>query len=704
MKLITCGLPYANGKAHIGHLRTYVPADVYVKYLRMFGEEVIFVCGSDSHGTPIVVNAEKEGLKPKELVDIYHEHFQRVFSQIDVNFDYFGRTDAEYHHERTQEIVKRLMENGYIYPKEIELAYCPNCDRFLPDRYVEGVCPYCGAIARGDECDQGCGRHLEPGEILEPRCKICGAKAVYRKQKHYFFRLTEFKEFLLDFLENLKGTENALNYAKQWVTMELKDWCITRNLEWGVKFPGEDLVVYVWVDAPIGYISFTEKACEGRMDWQDIWLRNKAEIIHFIGLDIVYHHCIFWPAMLKGSNYSLPDAIVASGMVKVEGKTFSKSRGYVVWLEDDYLASGLNTDFLRYYLVNYTSHQKDLNFSWEVFGDKINNELIANLGNFLYRVTHFAWKNFSGEIQAKIDGAALDAIQATINRIKEALENWEFKVASDAFMELSSFGNNYFQNAKPWELIKSNLDECEKAVATCLQIAKALVILSYPVLPKTMKKFSGFLGFDVERTTIEDALKIEPFKIQKPEIPFAKILPEKIAELEDTMHKRIALAEEKEKRKFDEKETGGAEMVKSMAEDAEKVKVEVEARTKNEEMEEKIVMKENTSKTFEISFDEFKRLDLRIGKVVKAEKIEKSKKLLRLEIDIGGEIRQVVAGIAEYYKPEDLVGKLLPILVNMKPAKLMGVESRGMILAADVNGEPVLLYPEKEVEPGTRIR
>jgi len=541
MKLITCGLPYANGKAHIGHLRTYVPADVYVRYLRMFGEKVIFVCGSDCHGTPIVINAEKEGLRPKELVDIYHEHFQKVFSKIDVNFDYFGRTDAEYHHERTQEIVKRLLENGYIYPKEIELAYCPNCDRFLPDRYVEGVCPYCGEIARGDECDQGCGRHLEPGEILEPRCKICGAKAVYRKQKHYFFRLIEFKDFLLEFLEKLGGTENALNYAKQWVTMELKDWCITRNLEWGVKFPGEDLVVYVWVDAPIGYISFTEKACEGRMDWRDIWLRNKAEIVHFIGLDIVYHHCIFWPAMLKGSDYSLPNAVVASGMVKVEGKTFSKSRGYVVWLEDDYLASGLNTDFLRYYLVNYTSHQKDLNFSWEVFGDKVNNELIANLGNFLYRVTYFAWKNFGGKVEAKIDDTALDAIRTAIDKIKDALENWEFKIASDAFMELSSYGNNYFQNAKPWDLIKSDRDECEKAVATCLQIAKALVILSYPVLPKTMKEFSEFLGFDVAKARIEDALNVESFSIQKPKIPFEKVLPEKIAELEDTMHTRIAM-------------------------------------------------------------------------------------------------------------------------------------------------------------------
>ncbi len=681
MKLITCGLPYANGKAHIGHLRTYVPADVYVRYLRLFGEDAIFVCGSDCHGTPIVVNAEKEGLKPKELVDIYHEHFQRVFSEIDIEFDYFGRTDAEYHHERTQDIVKKLLENGYIYPKEIELAYCPSCERFLPDRYVEGVCPYCSAIARGDECDQGCGRHLEPGEILDPRCKICGAKAVYKKQKHYFFRLTEFRDFLLEYLDNLKGTENALNYARQWVSKELKDWCITRNLEWGVRFPGEDLVVYVWVDAPIGYISFTERACEKRgLDWERIWRAEKkeSEIVHFIGLDIVYHHCIFWPAMLKGSNYSLPDGVVASGMVKVEGKTFSKTRGYVVWLEDDYLASGLNTDFLRYYLVNYTSHQKDLNFSWEVFGEKVNNELIANLGNFLYRVTYFAWKNFKdggeAKIRANIDEDALRVIEETVKKIRDAIENWEFKIASDAFMELSSFGNNYFQSHKPWELIKSDIEAAIQVVSTCLHIAKALVILSFPVLPKTMRRFSRIFGFEIENSKVEDVLSINDFVIKKPEIPFQKIEEEKIAELEEMMLERIRRASKMEEGILNE----GEEDIKT-----------------GDKMSEKEDL---------ISFEEFKRFDLRIGKVLRAEKIEKSKKLMRLEIDIGDEVRQVVAGIAEDYTPEDVVGRLLPVLVNMKPAKLMGVESKGMILAADVGGKPVLLSPDRDVEPGSKIR
>jgi methionyl-tRNA synthetase len=628
----------------------------------MMGEDVVFICGSDCHGTPIVVNAEKEGVSPKELVSKYHEHFQQVFKLMDIKFDFFGRTDSKYHHTRTHELVRKLIENGYVYPKETELAYCPRCERFLPDRYVEGICPYCGTAARGDECDQGCGRHLEPGEILEAKCKVCGSKAIYVKQKHYFFKLTAFKDFLIEFLKNLEGTENALNYAKQWVKTELKDWCITRNLEWGVKFPGEDLVVYVWVDAPIGYISFTKKACEklGK-DWKEIWLNGKlngknCEIVHLIGLDIVYHHCIFWPAMLKGAGYALPNAIVASGMVKVEGKTFSKSRGYVVWVEEDYFKAGFNPDFLRYYIVNYTSHQKDLNFSWEIFRDKVNNELIATLGNFLYRVFHFTWKNF-GEIDVKdVDEAVMEKIIETKSKIAEALQNWEFKVASDAFMELATFGNNYFQSKKPWELKKEDRGACMKVIASCVQLAKALLIFAYPVMPKTMKKMSKTIGFEVEKSKLDDVLQpAGKIKVMKPEVPFEKVNDEKIEEVEKVMLERIKKAEMKEDR-------------------------------------------------IEMSIDEFKKFDLRIGKILRAEKIKGSKKLLRLEVDVGGEVRQIVAGIAEKYEPKTLVGKLVPVVVNMQSTKIMGIESKGMILAADVNGEPILLHPDREVPPGTKLK
>ncbi|MEM0204042.1 MAG: methionine--tRNA ligase [Archaeoglobaceae archaeon] len=646
MKLVTCGLPYANGKLHVGHLRTYIPADVYVRFLRLMNEKVIFVCGSDCHGTPIVVNAEKEGLSPKEIVEKYHEHFQRVFKELNVVFDYFGKTTEDYHHRRTREIVERLIKNGYVYSKEIELAYCEKCERFLPDRYVEGICPYCKSPARGDECDQGCGRHLEPGEILEPRCKICGSPATFRKRKHYFFKLTAFQEFLRDYLSKLSGTENAINYAREWVE-NLRDWCITRDLEWGVRFPlDESLVLYVWVDAPIGYISFTEQFTK---DWEDIWIRGNAEIVHFIGLDIAYHHCIFWPAMLKGADYALPTAVVASGMVKIEGKTFSKSRGYVVWVEDEYLKAGFNPDYLRYYIVNYTSHEKDLNFSWDVFRDKVNNEVIATLGNFLFRILSFAWKNF-GRVRMHVDEEVLNVIVQTKDKVVDAVKRWEFKTATDAIMELASYGNAYFQNSKPWELIKVDREKAEKVVANALQIAKALLILNYPVMPGSMEKIAKAIGLNVSSCSIEDVAKVEEeLVIAKPELPFEKIEEKDIESL------KMAMAE-----RFSEKP--------------------------------------------EISIEEFKKIDIRIAKIVKAERIPKSKKLLKLTLDLGNEKRQVVAGIAENHDPEGLVGKSVAVVCNLKPAKIMGIESQGMVLAADVNGKAVLLVPESDVSPGTKVR
>ncbi|MEM4566633.1 MAG: methionine--tRNA ligase [Archaeoglobaceae archaeon] len=646
MKLVTCGLPYANGKLHVGHLRTYIPADVYVRFLRLMNEKVIFVCGSDCHGTPIVVNAEKEGLSPKEIVEKYHEHFQRVFNKLNIIFDYFGKTTEDYHHRRTREIVERLIKNGYIYSKEIELAYCERCERFLPDRYVEGICPYCKSPARGDECDQGCGRHLEPGEILEPRCKICGSPAIFRRRKHYFFKLTAFQEFLRDYLSKLSGTQNAINYAKEWVE-NLRDWCITRDLEWGVRFPlDESLVLYVWVDAPIGYISFTEQFTK---DWEEIWIRGNAEIIHFIGLDIAYHHCIFWPAMLKGADYALPTAVVASGMVKIEGKTFSKSRGYVVWVEEEYLKAGFNPDYLRYYIVNYTSHEKDLNFSWDVFRDKVNNEVIATLGNFLFRILSFAWKNFE-KVRMNVDEEILNVIAQTRDKVVNAVKRWEFKTATDAIMELASYGNAYFQNSKPWELIKVDREKAEKVVANALQIAKALIILNYPVMPGSMEKIAKAMGLNVSNCSLEDVAKVEEeLVIAKPELPFEKIEEKDIEPL------KMAIVE-----RFSEKP--------------------------------------------EISIEEFKKIDIRIAKIVKAERIPKSKKLLKLTLDLGNEKRQVVAGIAENHNPEELVGKLVAVVCNLKPAKIMGVESQGMVLAADVNGKAVLLVPESDVSPGAKVR
>ena len=664
--LVTCGLPYANGPCHIGHLRTYVPADIYVRGLRKMGLDVTFVCGSDSHGTPIVVNAEEQGTTPTELMTRYHDHFDEVFRNVEVIFDYFGNTDNPSNHARTRSIVEALTEKGYVYSQDIQLAYCPKCDRFLPDRYVEGICPYCGSPARGDECDQGCGRHLEPGEIKEPVCKSCGNRAEYRRQKHYFFRLSAFKDFLIDYLEDLGGTTNARNYAREWVKQELRDWCITRNLDWGVEFPGQEgLVVYVWVDAPIGYISFTEEwASIHGADWEDYWRRN-ARIVHFIGGDIVYHHCIFWPAMLKGAGYTLPSAVVASGMLKIDNKTFSKSRGYVIWVNEDYLARGLHPDLLRYYLASYTSHTKELNFSWTVFGEKVNNELVGALGNFINRSIIFTIKNFDGRVpQGDLDHEVTGKIETIIEDTATALNEYEFKKAVDIAMSLADYGNGYFQANEPWKMIKTDRDGCGTVLRNCLQIVKALAVLLEPVMPGKMQSAWKQLGLEGR---VGDALfrdGLVPLKMDQPlgtlEHLFNKMDKSAIKELDAIFRERISLLAESE----------GSE----------------------------------TKEMSIISFEDFKTLDLRVGEVKEAENIKGSDKLLRLTVDLGTEDRQIVAGIAQTHRPEELLGSQIVVLANMEPAKLFGVESQGMLLAADLGDSAILLRPETKVEPGTGIR
>ncbi|HIH43717.1 MAG TPA: methionine--tRNA ligase [Candidatus Methanoperedenaceae archaeon] len=660
--LVTCGLPYANGKCHIGHLRTYVPADIFVRALRKQGQNPVFVCGSDTHGTPIVVNAEEEKVTPKELVSKYHNHFEQVFKSMGINFSFYGNTDSPTSHARTTSIVEALIANGYVYPKTIRLAYCPKDKRFLPDRFVEGICPYCGASARGDECDQGCGKHLEPGEIKSAKCRICGTTAEYREQEHFFFRLSAFAGFLVDYLETLKGTPNAINYAKEWAK-DLRDWCITRNLEWGVRFPGhDDLVVYVWVDAPIGYISFTEEwaAWQGE-DWEKYWRRD-SRIVHFIGGDIIYHHCIFWPAMLQGAGYTLPSDVVASGMLKIEDKKFSKSRGYVVWVDEDYLAKGFHPDLLRYYLASYTSHTKDLNFSWKVFQEKVNNELVAVLGNFIHRTVHFAHANFGGipeRTGGGIDGEVIDAITRAKAEVTSSFDEYEFKRLTDAVLALAAWGNTYFQSKEPWQLIKKDREQCAAVLRNCLQISGAIAILLEPVLPSKMEEAWGMLGQDgsVHDALFDDAVKeIKSRALEKPSVLFAKIEDSKIAEAEALLSSRVKAAESK------------------------------------------------ANKASMIAPEDLARLDLRVGTVIKAEPIKGSDKLLRLEVDIGEAVpRQVVAGIAKTHASSALPGTQVVLVANMKPAKLFGVESRGMVLAADENGA-VLLNPQTPVKNGTKIK
>ncbi|MBI4362327.1 MAG: methionine--tRNA ligase [Euryarchaeota archaeon] len=534
--LVTCGLPYANGPCHVGHLRTYVPGDVYVRMLRKMGERPVFVCGSDTHGTPILVNAEELGVPPRELVERYHRHFEETFAALSIRFDVFGSTDSPENHRRTAEVVEVLRERGHIYPRTIELAHCPKCNRFLPDRYVEGICPHCGSPARGDECDLGCRRHLEPGEIKDPRCRLCGSPARPRPQEHYFFRLSRFRDFLLDYLEKLEGTPNARHYAREWVQKELRDWCITRNLEWGVKFPGSDLVVYVWVDAPIGYIAFTPA-------WESVW-KKPSRIVHFIGGDIVYHHCIFWPALLQGAGYTLPRAVVASGMLTIEGNKFSKSRGYVVWVKDDYLDRGLHPDLLRYYLTATTSHTRELDFSWRLFQEKVNNELVAILGNFAHRTLSFTQRNFGRVPGEPVEPGVAEKMEQARGEVLQAVRDYEFKKMVDGAISLAVHGNGYFQAREPWKLLGEDRATVGSISRGCLQMLRGLSLLLEPVMPRKMEELWQMLGETIPlgsaRLEAEYLREIPAGRILPPPRPlFEKLEDEKVLQLEAVLRRRL---------------------------------------------------------------------------------------------------------------------------------------------------------------------
>ena len=539
---MTCGLPYVNGPAHIAHLRTYVPADIFVRFLRKMGQDVVFICSSDTHGTPITVKAEAEGVTPLDIVEEYHRHFLEFFPKMGIHFTNYGSTDHPFNHNRTIQIVEALKENGHVYAKNLKLPYCPNCDRFLPDRYQRGTCPHCGASARGDECDQGCGRYLEPGELMDPRCSICGTKPEMKETRHYFLKLTAFEDFLREYLPSLDGTDIARNYALQWVEGGLKDWNVTRNLDWGVKVPGEEeLVYYVWVDAPIGYIGSTEEWAERTGgDWEYYW-KGPGALIHFIGPGIIYHHCLFWPSMLKGAGYSVPDAVIASGTMKVEGHVFSKSRGYVIWVEEDYLDKGLDPDALRYYIVSYTGHTRDLDFAWQPYAEKVNKELVGTLGNFLYRTLLFANRNYKAVPEGKVEPEVREEVEKTIETIRDGLDEYEFKKIADAIIGLAAYGNRYLQSREPWKLTKTESEKAAGVIHNCLWLTKALAVLMEPLLPFKVEAIWEQLGTPRKDAPLTEAL--EPLEIgtpiAKPTPLFEQISDETLAELSEMASKRI---------------------------------------------------------------------------------------------------------------------------------------------------------------------
>ncbi|MDS0298122.1 methionine--tRNA ligase [Halogeometricum sp. S1BR25-6] len=683
--VVTCGLPYANGDLHIGHLRTYVGGDVYSRALKRLGQETAFVSGSDMHGTPVAVNAEKEGVTPEEFALRHHEQYEEAFPKFDIEFDNYGHTHDETNTELTTDLVRTLEEEGYLYEKEIPIAYDPEADQWLPDRYVEGTCPYCGAHARGDECDEGCGRHLEPGEIEDPESTLTGNPAEYRERSHRFFRVSELQDYLKEFIDRLEGTSNAQNQPREWIEGELQDWCITRDMDWGIDYPGDtedDLVLYVWVDAPIEYISSTKQYSErvgaDVFDWEKAW-REEGDVVHIIGRDIIQHHTVFWPAMLRATGYVEPRAVMASGFITLNGKGFSTSRNRAVWA-DEYLDEGFAPALIRYYLATNGGFQQDVDFSWEKFRDRVNNELVGTVGNFLYRSLLFAHREYEGTPEAELSEEVRDRIEEAIEEFRAGVNDYSVREVGNAAVRLAQFGNEYIQRNEPWKL--DDGEEKERVIRDCVQVAKAVGVLFEPIAPTKAERLWADLNEDgdVHEVGVDAALDAPAASFGEPSELFEKIDEERVEELNEKLEARVA------ETKADDEDGDAGE-----SDDAGSGGGDADASGDFEPLVED-----------RIGFEEFQDLDLRVAEILDAEGIDGADKLAKLTVDVGFEERQIVAGLKQLHDLSELPGKKVVVVANLEKAELFGVESNGMVLAAGEEAD--LLTTHGDAEPGTRVR
>jgi len=694
--VVTCGLPYANGDLHVGHLRTYVDGDALSRALRRIGQQTAFVCGSDMHGTPVAVNAAEEGVEPREFALEYHDTYAETFPQFNVEFDNYSHTDDETNTELTQEFVRSWVAQDHVHEKEIQVAWDTAEDQPLPDRYVEGTCPYCGEQARGDECDEGCQRHLEPGEIEEPVSTLTGNPAEYRTREHKFLRLSDFQEYLQGFLDRMEGTDNARNQPREWIEGELQDLCITRDMDWGIDYPADagetdDLVLYVWVDAPVEYVAstkqYSERVGKDTYDWQDVWqfdgeprhgtqwdddwTDDSGEIIHVIGRDIIQHHAVFWPSMLRGAGYNEPRAILATGFVGIDGKALSTSRNRAVWAEE-YLDAGFHPDLFRYYIATGAGLETDVDFSWDRFAERVNGELVGNVGNFIYRSLLFAQRNYDGTPDAAVSDEVRDRIEGALDSFETAVREYDVRELAEVATELSDYGNEYIQRNEPWNLVDDSPEEAEQVIRDCVQLTKAVAVVMQPVLPGKAERLWGQLGEEgsVADVSLDTALEAPPATFDAPEELFKQVEDETIAVLNEKLQDRV-----------EESNEDGADEDESEDDEPGDIEPLVEDR---------------------IGFEEFEGMDMRVGEIVAADPVEDADKLLKLEVDIGHETRQVVAGLAELHDFEALPGTRVILLANMEKAELFGIESNGMVLAA--GDEADLLTTHDDAPLGTRVQ
>ena len=673
--LVTCALPYANGPVHIGHLAgVYVPADIYVRYLRMRGKDVLFVCGSDEHGVPITIKARKEGCSPQDIVDRYHGIIKKAFSDFGIDFDIYSRTSSDIHSDTASDFFKKLYDEGKFITKESEQYYDTEAKTFLADRYIVGTCPKCGNEgAYGDQCEK-CGCTLSPEELINPKSKLSGAEPIKKATTHWYLPLQDYELWLREWiLEGHKEWKtNVYGQVKSWLDGGLQPRAVTRDLDWGVPVPvegAEGKVLYVWFDAPIGYISNTKELLPN--DWEKWWKSEDTKLVHFIGKDNIVFHCIVFPSILKayGDGFILPENVPANEFLNLEGDKISTSRNWAVWLHEYLKDFPQMQDVLRYVLTANAPETKDNDFTWKDFQTRNNSELVAIYGNFVNRAVVLTHKNFEGKVPANIKPEAIDAetlnqIPAIRAAIEDNIEHYKFREALKEAMNLARLGNKYISDTEPWRVFKTDMDRTASILYTSLQICANLAIAMEPFLPFSAKKLTEMLCLE---------------NLSWDQIGSGEIIP--------AGHQIAA-----------------AQLMFSKIEDAQiDVQLAKLAASKAANAEDVTAVTLDTAKA-ECIFEDFEKMDIRTATVLEAERVPKTDKLLHLKIDTGLDKREIVSGIAEYYSPEEMVGKQICILANLKPRKIKGIESKGMILMArQPDGKMRIVAPDERLVNGATI-
>ncbi|MCG7500583.1 methionine--tRNA ligase [Tenacibaculum sp. Mcav3-52] len=675
---ITAALPYTNGPIHIGHLAgVYVPGDIYARYLRQKGKDVAYICGSDEHGVAIPMRAKKEGVTPQAIIDKYNGIIKKSFEDFGISFDNYSRTSAEIHHKTASDFFIKLYNDGEFVEEVTQQLYDEEANQFLADRFVIGTCPKCGnEESYGDQCEK-CGTSHNATDLINPKSAITGNVPTLKETKHWFLPLDKHEAFLREWiLEGHKNDwkPNVLGQCKSWIDDGLRPRAVTRDLDWGIPVPVEGAdgkVLYVWFDAPIGYISSTKEwaAREGK-NWEDYWKKDDTKLVHFIGKDNIVFHCIIFPAMLKAhGDFILPENVPANEFLNLEGNKLSTSKNWAVWLHEYLEEFPDQQDVLRYTLTANAPENKDNDFTWKDFQAKNNNELVAIFGNFINRVVVLTNKYYNGQVPPagellEIDKDTLEQLQQFPDIIAKSIERYRFREASQEMMNLARLGNKYLADEEPWKVIKVDEERTKTIMNVALQIATGLAVLSEPFLPFTSSKLKSILNIDTmlawNDVAEKDVLLPEGHQVNKAELLFSKI--------EDT--------------------TIQTQLDK------------LEATKKANEAANKVVEPQKET----IQFDDFTKMDIRIGTIVAAEKVAKTKKLLKLTVDVGIDTRTIVSGIAESFKPEDIVGQQVSVLCNLAPRKLRGVESQGMILMTDTpEGKLAFVQPSKKVNNGEFI-